>query len=235
MKEKKLTVKGDVDPVVIVSKLRKRWHAEIVSVGPSKEPEKKKEEPKKGDEKDQMAELIKAYKAYNPNRAPPPPHYYVQSAEEDPIDEEVTMLFLRYRKFNLDRCSAQLAELAPAASAAYGTLLLGGGLFAYTRSGSKGSLFGGLSGAVLMGAVYVLLQVPETKYIGDALGFGSAFLFSSVFGIRLAATRKLMPAGLLLGLSVCALAVFISAYLQDREISNLSYTSFNKNSRPIFT
>ena len=84
MKEKKLTVKGDVDPVVIVSKLRKRWHAEIVSVGPSKEPEKKKEEPKKGDEKDQMAELIKAYKAYNPNRAPPPPHYYVQSAEEDP-------------------------------------------------------------------------------------------------------------------------------------------------------
>lgn len=67
-----------------------------------------------------------------------------------------------------------------------------------------------------MGAAYVLMQVPETKEIGDALGFGSAFLFSSIFGIRLAATRKLMPAGPLLGLSVCALAVFISAYLQDR-------------------
>lgn len=27
------------------------------------------------------------------------------------------------------------------------------------------------------------MQVPETKNIGDALGFGSAFLFSSVFGM----------------------------------------------------
>ncbi|XXG43451.1 hypothetical protein AAC387_Pa01g3486 [Persea americana] len=133
-----------------------------------------------------------------------------------PISTSTKSRSFKSHSLPIIRCSAQLAELAPAASAAYGTLLLGGGLFAYTRSGSKGSLFGGLSGAVLMGAVYVLLQVPETKYIGDALGFGSAFLFSSVFGIRLAATRKLMPAGLLLGLSVCALAVFISAYLQDR-------------------
>ncbi|RVW46708.1 Protein fatty acid export 4, chloroplastic [Vitis vinifera] len=62
---------------------------------------------------------------------------------------------------------------------------------------------------------YLLMQVPKTKDIGDALGFGSAFLFSSVFGIRLAATRKLVPSGLLLGLSIFALTVFISAYLQD--------------------
>jgi hypothetical protein len=26
------------------------------------------------------------------------------------------------------------------------------------------------------------MQAPETKAIGDSLGFGSAFLFSSVFG-----------------------------------------------------
>lgn len=29
---------------------------------------------------------------------------------------------------------------------------------------------------------YYLMQSPETKVIGDALGFGSAFLFSAVFG-----------------------------------------------------
>ncbi|KAJ0626346.1 hypothetical protein HanPI659440_Chr01g0011581 [Helianthus annuus] len=41
MKDKKLTVTGDVDPVTVVSKLRKICHTEIVSVGPAKEPEKK--------------------------------------------------------------------------------------------------------------------------------------------------------------------------------------------------
>ncbi|KAK4601050.1 hypothetical protein RGQ29_010582 [Quercus rubra] len=116
----------------------------------------------------------------------------------------------------LFRCNSQLADLAPATSAAYGLLLLGGGLFAYTKSGSKGSLFGGTTGAALMASAYYLMQVPDTKAIGDAVGFGSSFLFSSVFAIRLAATRKLTPAGPLLGLSICALAIFISAYLHDK-------------------
>lgn len=94
MKDKKLTVIGDVDPVHIAGKLRKLCHTEIVSVGPAKEPEKKKEEPKKEEakkaepqkdpkekEKDQVAELVKAYKAYNPHMTT---YYYVRSAEEDP-------------------------------------------------------------------------------------------------------------------------------------------------------
>ncbi|XP_058105214.1 heavy metal-associated isoprenylated plant protein 39-like isoform X2 [Magnolia sinica] len=117
MKDKKLTVVGDVDPVNIVSKLRKLWHTEILSVGPAKEPEKKKEEakkeepkkdepkkeepkkeepkkeepkkeePKKEEEKkkdpheQQIAELVKAYKAYNPHLTT---HYYVPSMEENP-------------------------------------------------------------------------------------------------------------------------------------------------------
>ncbi|XP_021726840.1 heavy metal-associated isoprenylated plant protein 39-like [Chenopodium quinoa] len=46
MKEKKLTLTGDIDPVALVRKLRKVYHTEIVSVGPAKEPEKKKDEPK---------------------------------------------------------------------------------------------------------------------------------------------------------------------------------------------
>ncbi|KAJ9139838.1 hypothetical protein P3X46_030535 [Hevea brasiliensis] len=93
MKDKKLTVTGDVDPVHIVGKLRKLCHTEIVSVGPAKEPEKKKEEPKKQEpkkkeepkketkEKDDVAELVKAYKAYNPHMTT---YYYARSVEEDP-------------------------------------------------------------------------------------------------------------------------------------------------------
>eukprot|EP00262_Sarcandra_glabra_P012871 TRINITY_DN3413_c0_g1_i1.p1 TRINITY_DN3413_c0_g1~~TRINITY_DN3413_c0_g1_i1.p1 ORF type:complete len:132 (-),score=28.93 TRINITY_DN3413_c0_g1_i1:259-654(-) len=90
MKEQKLTVVGDVDPVHVVSKLRKFWRTDIVTVGPAKELEKKKDEPKKeaktGDDKkkdqnEQMADLIKAYQAYNPYMTT---QYYVQSAEENP-------------------------------------------------------------------------------------------------------------------------------------------------------
>ncbi|ONI25413.1 hypothetical protein PRUPE_2G301600 [Prunus persica] len=90
MKDKKLTVTGDIDPVNLVSKLRKLCHTDIVSVGPAKEEKKKeepkKDDPKKGDEKkkdpkDEMAELIKAYQAHYP---PMPAYYYVRSQEEDP-------------------------------------------------------------------------------------------------------------------------------------------------------
>nr|BAG15861.1 hypothetical protein [Bruguiera gymnorhiza] len=90
MKEKKLTVTGDVDPVHVVSKLRKLCHTDIVSVGPAKEPEKKAESEKqpeggkkdgKDAKKDDVSELIKAYQAYNPHMTT---YYYVKSAEEDP-------------------------------------------------------------------------------------------------------------------------------------------------------
>ncbi|ERN10832.1 hypothetical protein AMTRI_Chr09g19640 [Amborella trichopoda] len=90
MKDNKLTVVGDVDPVHIVGKLRKTRHTEILTVGPAKEPEKKKEEPKKDDakkdepkksEKEQIEELAKLYRAYNPYMTT---HYHVTSAEENP-------------------------------------------------------------------------------------------------------------------------------------------------------
>ncbi|XP_065866667.1 heavy metal-associated isoprenylated plant protein 39-like [Euphorbia lathyris] len=92
-KDMKLTVTGDVDAVSVVSKLRKLCHTEIITVGPAKEPEKKKEEPKKEEPKkqepekkkdppkDDVAELVKAYKAYNPHLTS---YYYVTSVEEDP-------------------------------------------------------------------------------------------------------------------------------------------------------
>ncbi|XP_054781213.1 heavy metal-associated isoprenylated plant protein 39-like [Prosopis cineraria] len=55
MKQKKLTVIGTVDPISVVSKLRKYWPADLTLAGAVKEPEKKeepkKEEPKKEGEK----------------------------------------------------------------------------------------------------------------------------------------------------------------------------------------
>ncbi|XP_059444657.1 heavy metal-associated isoprenylated plant protein 39-like [Corylus avellana] len=49
MKDQKMTVIGDVDPVDIVKKVKKYWHTEILTVGPAKE-EKKKEDEKKKEE-----------------------------------------------------------------------------------------------------------------------------------------------------------------------------------------
>ncbi|KAI4302945.1 hypothetical protein MLD38_038633 [Melastoma candidum] len=103
MKDRKMTLIGDVDPVDVVVKLKKKWHTEIVTVGPAKEPEKKKEEQpakkddpkkedgKKGDqdkkkkekeeEEDQIKRLVRAYEEYNPYYTR---HYHVVSVEENP-------------------------------------------------------------------------------------------------------------------------------------------------------
>ncbi|KAF5753398.1 putative TMEM14 family protein [Helianthus annuus] len=114
-------------------------------------------------------------------------------------------------------CKCQLIQdFAPIASAGYAVLLLGGGLFAYNKSGSKGSLFGGLTGATLMSVAYYLMQASDTKELGDALAFGASLLFAFVFGIRFAATRKVVPAGLLLVISIGLTALTLSAYLQDK-------------------
>ncbi|WOG90202.1 hypothetical protein DCAR_0209445 [Daucus carota subsp. sativus] len=83
MKDKKLTVVGDVDPVVLVKKLKKLCHAELLSVGPAKEPEKKKDDKKDDDKKkeQQIQDLLKAYQNHNPYVM----HQYVHhSAEENP-------------------------------------------------------------------------------------------------------------------------------------------------------
>ncbi|XVF53529.1 hypothetical protein PTKIN_Ptkin05aG0106300 [Pterospermum kingtungense] len=93
-KDQKLTVTGDIDPVVAVRKLRKVCHTDIVSVGPAKEPEKKKEEPKKEEakkpaepKKDPPKEtLVYHYPLACPTHYPPPPDYctYGKIVQEDP-------------------------------------------------------------------------------------------------------------------------------------------------------
>ncbi|KAK6925875.1 Heavy metal-associated domain, HMA [Dillenia turbinata] len=95
LKAKKLTAVGDVDPVKIVSKVRKFLYAEIESVEAVKSDKKdegKKDDGKKDDggkkdgdkdKKDPVAEYLKLYQqTYHPAFAYP--HYYVRSAEEDP-------------------------------------------------------------------------------------------------------------------------------------------------------
>ncbi|KAI9084177.1 hypothetical protein K1719_033848 [Acacia pycnantha] len=95
MKDKKLTVTGDVDPVSIVDKLKKVCNTEIISVGPAKEPEKKKkEEPKKDDDKakkelelleaQRLAELRRLSEICHFQMRNPYPYCCTSMVEEDP-------------------------------------------------------------------------------------------------------------------------------------------------------
>eukprot|EP00245_Coleochaete_scutata_P010956 TRINITY_DN3960_c0_g1_i2.p1 TRINITY_DN3960_c0_g1~~TRINITY_DN3960_c0_g1_i2.p1 ORF type:complete len:184 (-),score=28.77 TRINITY_DN3960_c0_g1_i2:710-1261(-) len=117
----------------------------------------------------------------------------------------------RAHRSSVLRCQAAL-DTSAITAAVYGTALLGGGLSAYLRTGSKGSLGGGVTGGVLLGVSFLLIQDPEKASLGYALAFGSALLFASVFGIRLFATGKAFPAGPLLAASLAASLIFASAY-----------------------
>ena len=89
MKEKKLTLTGDIDAVDVVGKLKKLCHTEILSVGPAKK--EKKVKPKKGkrqkdqaknEDSDDISDFVKPCEAnYSQMR---PQYYYVSSVEENP-------------------------------------------------------------------------------------------------------------------------------------------------------
>ncbi|KAK7279902.1 hypothetical protein RJT34_24961 [Clitoria ternatea] len=86
MKEQKLSLIGDIDAVLVVAKLRKLCHTDIVSVGPAKEEKKeqKKDEKKKAENSKNVAEVVKVYDAYSYyNHMRQPPYYYT-SVEENP-------------------------------------------------------------------------------------------------------------------------------------------------------
>ncbi|KAI7745164.1 hypothetical protein M8C21_033939 [Ambrosia artemisiifolia] len=82
MKDQKLTVIGVLDPVCIVSKLKK-WNPDIVTVGPQKE---EKKEDKKDEEKKKQEEafrnMVESYWRYNYPCVPP--QYCVRSVDEGP-------------------------------------------------------------------------------------------------------------------------------------------------------
>ena len=77
MKDKKLTVTGDIDAVKVVGKLRKLCYTELVSVGAAKESEKKEEKI------ENIAKaIVSAPLSYSHVYYPPPP-YYVGTVEEE--------------------------------------------------------------------------------------------------------------------------------------------------------
>ncbi|XP_076883748.1 heavy metal-associated isoprenylated plant protein 39-like [Bidens hawaiensis] len=80
MKDKKLTVIGDIDPVCIVSKLKK-WHPTILTVGPAKD-DKKGDDKKKKEQEEDFKKWLEYNRYYYPYYMPQ--QYGVCTVDEYP-------------------------------------------------------------------------------------------------------------------------------------------------------
>jgi uncharacterized membrane protein (UPF0136 family) len=94
------------------------------------------------------------------------------------------------------------------AALAYGILAIIGGILGYRKANSKVSLISGsISGLLLIIAAFIHLQGQTWGLILAAVVTAILVVF---FALRLAKTRKFMPAGLMTILGAVALATMLS-------------------------
>jgi uncharacterized membrane protein (UPF0136 family) len=99
-------------------------------------------------------------------------------------------------------------NLSIIAAFAYGILAITGGIMGYIQARSRVSLVSGsISGLLLILAAYFQLQGQTWGSILAVLVTG---ILVVVFAVRLAKTRKFMPAGLMTTLGMLALAVMVN-------------------------
>jgi len=90
----------------------------------------------------------------------------------------------------------------------YAALVLAGGVMGYAKAGSKPSLIAGAASA----AVLLLAWGWSRSSVGGLwLGAVVALALCVVFGLRVKKTGKMMPSGMMLAISVLALAALTLA------------------------
>lgn len=87
----------------------------------------------------------------------------------------------------------------------YGVIALGGGVMGFRMAGSKASLMMGSASGLMLAISGVMVLMG--KSIGAYFGFGVTCALVLVFAMRYARTKKMMPAGMMLALSVIVLAI----------------------------
>ncbi len=94
------------------------------------------------------------------------------------------------------------------AALTYGILAMIGGIIGYIKANSRVSLFSGvISGLLLILAAYLQIQGQAWALILAVLVTVILVIF---FALRLAKTRKFMPAGLMVILGVLALTLMVN-------------------------
>ncbi|WZO98816.1 TMEM14 family protein [Isosphaeraceae bacterium EP7] len=102
-------------------------------------------------------------------------------------------------------------HVAQLSLAIYGLLLAVGGYIGFRKAGSTASLRAGLIAGVL--AFIGAGTVTDNGVLGLKFGAFVAGAMGIIFAIRLAKTKKFMPSGLLLGLSLVELLILLLAIL----------------------
>jgi uncharacterized membrane protein (UPF0136 family) len=103
-------------------------------------------------------------------------------------------------------------KLAQVVLVLYGALMLLGGFLGYRMAKSTASLIAGAaSGVVLLVAFGWSLADPRA---GAWIGVCVSVLLTLVFFLRVRKTKKVMPSGVLLGLSIAALALLVYAVVR---------------------
>ena len=104
-----------------------------------------------------------------------------------------------------------MVQVGQAVLGVYGVLLILGGVMGMVKAGSRVSLFaGGACGLASLVALWVSLDDPA---LGLLIGGVLALLLTGVFIGRFVRTRKLMPAGVVLLLSL-AVGILLIAIRQ---------------------
>ena len=94
----------------------------------------------------------------------------------------------------------------------YGVLMMAGGYFGYVKAGSKVSLIMGIvSGVVILLGLFLTRSNVSLGY-GIVIGMTAVLVVS--FAVRLMKTHAFMPSGMLLLLSIAALAACIMILLK---------------------
>ena len=88
----------------------------------------------------------------------------------------------------------------------YAALMLAGGVMGYKAAGSRASLISGTVSALLLAGAFFLARDNAAQGLMAAAGISA--LLAVVFAIRTVKTRKFMPSGMLLLLSVLAAGFF---------------------------
>ncbi|GLC41894.1 hypothetical protein PLESTF_000097300 [Pleodorina starrii] len=80
-----------------------------------------------------------------------------------------------------------------------------GGVMGYVRKKSLPSLLGGLTFGVAFGATAYIIQTHDA-FVGHSVGCATSAVMATMMGMRLAKTKKVMPAGILTGVGLLGFA-----------------------------
>lgn len=128
------------------------------------------------------------------------------------------------RSLRLCTCVAvlSLCSMSPPVilNIAVGTLVAVGGAAGYIKTRSLPSLIAGLGFGALYGASTYLIHDGQPQ-LGYDVGAATSIVLATVMGMRLARTKKMMPAGFITALAAAAAVPNIQKSLQLRQLTKV--------------